>query len=211
MISSGSGWCDVLQRLVADQLTCVRGGRMVFAGLSFHVSAGEALVVTGRNGAGKSSLLRLVAGLVAAEAGTLLAEGADAERSIGEQCHYSGHADALKPAMTAAENLAFWRDLYAAPGLEPDAALEAMGIGHLADLPAAYLSAGQKRRLALARLFVARRPLWLLDEPTSALDVRTQALFARHMTEHLASGGLIMAATHADLGLASPRNLEIGG
>ena len=183
---------------------------MVFAGLSFDVRAGEALVVTGRNGAGKSSLLRLVAGLVTAEAGQVTAEGGSADLSVGEQCHYSGHADALKPAMTAMENLAFWRNLYGGSGIDPDSALDSMGIGHLSDLPAAYLSAGQKRRLALARLFVSRRPLWLLDEPTSALDIRTQQLFAGHMTAHLASGGLIMAATHAELGLAAQRNLVIG-
>jgi heme exporter protein A len=197
-------------RLAGADLACERGGRIVFSGLSFTVSAGEVLAVTGRNGAGKSSLLRLVAGLVPRTAGTLALAGSDAETPLTEQMHYAGHADALKSALTAGENLAFWRDFYGSPWHEAEDALDMLGIGHLLDLPAAYLSAGQKRRLTLARLFVSRRPVWLLDEPTSALDVATQALLASQMRAHLSDGGLIMAATHGDLGLGPTQHLEIG-
>jgi heme exporter protein A len=197
-------------RLAGADLACERGGRIVFSGLAFAVGAGEVLAVTGRNGAGKSSLLRLVAGLVPRTAGTLVLEGGDAETPLGEQMHYAGHADALKGALTAGENLIFWRDFYGSPWHEAEDALEMLGIGHLYDLPAAYLSAGQKRRLTLARLFVSRRPVWLLDEPTSALDVATQGLLAAQMRAHLAAGGMILAATHGDLGIEPTRRLEIG-
>lgn len=197
-------------RLAGTDLACERGGRIVFSDLSFAVAGGESLAVIGRNGAGKSSFLRLVAGLVPRTAGTLALEGGEAESPLGEQVHYAGHADALKGALTAGENLVFWRDLYGSPWHEADEALEMLGIGHLFDLPAAYLSAGQKRRLTLARLFVSRRPVWLLDEPTSALDAATQALLAGHMRTHLNEGGMILAATHGDLGLVPDRTLEIG-
>jgi len=196
-------------RLVGANLACERGGRIVFSGLSFEVSAGEVLAVTGRNGAGKSSLLRLIAGLVPRTAGTLALDGSDPEIPLAEQMHYAGHADALKGALTAGENLGFWRTFYGAPWHEAEDALDMLGIGHLYDLPAAYLSAGQKRRLTLARLFVSRRPVWLLDEPTSALDVATQALLAAQMRAHLDTGGMILAATHGDLGLEPMRRLEI--
>jgi heme exporter protein A len=197
-------------RLVAENLACERGGRGVFKDVSFRLESGGMLAVTGRNGAGKSSLLRLVAGLVPKAGGQLQLEGAAADRSIGEHCHYAGHADALKPSLSAGENLGFWAAFYGDRWLAPVEALERLAISHLADLPAAYLSAGQKRRLTLARLFVSRRPLWLLDEPTSALDAATQALLVSHMREHLAAGGMILAATHAELGIAAAV-LEIGG
>jgi heme exporter protein A len=196
--------------LIGQELTCTRGGRTVFTGLSFDLAAGEAMTITGRNGAGKSTLLRLVCGLLRPEAGSIRFTGATEEKGLPEFCHYAGHADALKPAMTAVENLSFWRDFRSDPGDGPLDALDRLGIVHLADLPAAYLSAGQKRRVALARLFVTRRPIWLLDEPTSALDVRTQALFAAEMERHLSAGGLVLAATHADLGLRQTRTLDLG-
>jgi len=201
---------DAPLRLAGTGLACERGGRIVFSDLSFSVAGGQALAVVGRNGAGKSSFLRLVAGLVPRTAGTLALEGGSPETPLGEQVHYAGHADALKAALTVGENLAFWRDLYGSPWHEADEALDMLGIGHLYDLPAAYLSAGQKRRLTLARLFVSRRPVWLLDEPTSALDAATQALLAGHLRTHLAEGGMILAATHGDLGLAPDKILEIG-
>jgi heme exporter protein A len=199
-----------MQRLIASDLACERGGRQVFAGLSFTVKAGEALVVTGRNGAGKSSLLRLVAGLVRIAGGTLQAEGGEADATVPEQAHYLGHLDAHKPALSVAENLAFWRDWLGGGGLALDDSLAAVDLAHLADLPAAYLSAGQRRRLSIARLLAARRPLWLLDEPTSALDAASQVRLAGLMEEHLAGGGLIMAATHMPLGLKAARELRIG-
>jgi heme exporter protein A len=188
-------------RLSAIDLTCVRGGREVFSGLGFTVAAGEALIVTGRNGAGKSSLLRLVAGLLRIARGRLDIAGGDPQLTIGEQAHYLGHQDALKPSLSVAENLAFWAGFLGGGRDGIAAALAAVGLKTLADLPAAYLSAGQRRRLAIARLVAVARPLWLLDEPTSALDAPSQARLADLMRGHLAGGGLIMAATHTPIGL----------
>ena len=197
-------------RLAGSEVRCVRGGREVFSTLDFAVDGGEALAVTGRNGAGKSSLLRLIAGLLAPESGTISLEGGALDRPLAEQCHFLGHRDALKPSLSVRENLAFWRDfLGGEPGPDPDTSLDALKIAHLAELPASYLSAGQRRRLALARLVATKRPVWLLDEPTSALDAEAQALLAGLMTQHLQSGGLIVAATHDTLGI-STRGLRIG-
>jgi len=197
-------------RLVGRALTCIRGGREIFADLGFSLSAGEALAVTGRNGAGKTSLLRLIGGLLKPAAGTIVLEGSPDESPPAEQAHYLGHRDALKPALSVAENLRFWHAFLGGERDSPPAALAAVGLDHIAHLPAGYLSAGQKRRLSMARLVAVRRPLWLLDEPTSALDTAGQALFATLMTDHLAKGGLIVAATHAPLGIAT-RELRIGG
>ena len=195
-------------RLVASDLTCVRGGREVFARLEFSLSAGEALVVTGRNGAGKSSLLRMLAGLVRIAAGRLALEGGDAELSIPEQAHYLGHQDALKPSLSVQENLHFWARFLGDGAIAE--ALAAVGLDSLAELPAGYLSAGQRRRLSLARLLAVKRPIWLLDEPTSALDAASQARLADLMRRHLAGGGLIVAATHGPLGLEPARELRLG-
>ncbi|MCA0317540.1 MAG: heme ABC exporter ATP-binding protein CcmA [Proteobacteria bacterium] len=195
-------------RLVATDLTCRRGGRTVFHGLSFAASGGEAVQVTGPNGSGKSSLLRLIAGLVPADEGTVALEGGDPEAAIGEQAHYCGHQDAFKPSLTVAENLDFWTAFLGGGG-EVRPALARLGLDHLADLPAGYLSAGQRRRLALARLLTAKRPLWLLDEPTAALDAASQKLLAAIMAEHVAAGGVLLAATHMPLGIAA-RELALG-
>jgi len=198
-------------RLLGQDVRCVRGGREVFAGLSFQASAGEALAVTGQNGAGKTSLLRLIAGLLLPASGAILIDGGEPEMTVGEQAHYLGHRDALKPALSVRENLSFWADfLGGAPADKARDCLEAVGLAHAADLPAAYLSAGQRRRLSLARLLSTRRPLWLLDEPTAALDAGGQVMFADLMREHLAGGGLIVAATHGPLGIET-RELRIGG
>jgi heme exporter protein A len=196
--------------LIAEGLGCVRGGRQVFAGVSFALASGECLAIVGRNGAGKSSLLRLIAGLVPIEAGRLTLRGIASEARIGEHCHYSGHADALKPALSVEENLSFWMRFYGETGIATPAALDRLGLGHLADLPAGYLSAGQKHRLALARLLVSHRPIWLLDEPTAALDRATQESFADLLAAHLAAGGMAAVATHGDLGVVPDRTLEIG-
>jgi len=196
-------------RLEGTGLTCVRGGREVFAGLSFSVGAGQALLVTGRNGAGKSSLLRMVAGLVRIASGRLALADADPEQTLPEQAHYLGHLDTLKSSLTVAENLSFWTR-YLGGRSAPQAALAELGLDALADLPAAYLSAGQRRRLSLARLRAVKRPLWLLDEPTSALDQDAQDILARLMRDHLASGGIIMAAAHGAIGLDSAGTLRLG-
>lgn len=197
-------------QLTADKLACVRGGREVFRDVSFTLGGGEALLVTGRNGAGKSSLLRVLAGLVRLAAGRLALEGGEADAPVGEQAHYLGHLDALKTALSVAENLQFWAGFLGANEAAVEPALAAVDLARLAGLPAAYLSAGQRRRLSLARLVAIRRPLWLLDEPTSALDAASQTRLSELMREHLASGGMIVAATHGNIGLERARELKMG-
>jgi heme exporter protein A len=213
-------------RLLGRGVRCIRGGREVFSGLDFEVPAGEALAVTGRNGSGKTSLLRLIAGLLAPAGGSVAMEGGETELTLAEQAHYLGHRDALKPALSVAENLRFWRDFLGGEipggGERPNRAegkrldeslaesLAAVGLDHATHLPAAYLSAGQRRRLSIARLLAVRRPLWLLDEPTTALDTAGQSLFSTLMRDHLATGGIIVAATHGPLGIEAAE-LRIGG
>jgi heme exporter protein A len=199
-----------LMRLRAAHLACHRGGRDVFTGISFTVASGEALAVTGRNGAGKSSLLRTIAGLVRIADGEVVLDGGDPELTIAEQAHYLGHQDALKPALSVGENLRFWAAFLGSAVVETSAALESVGLDALADLPAAYLSAGQRRRLSIARLLAVKRPIWLLDEPLSTLDAAAQERLAALMGTHLADGGLILAATHGPLGLASALELRLG-
>jgi heme exporter protein A len=196
-------------RLEASGLSCVRGGRQVFSGLHFAVGDGEALLVTGRNGAGKSSLLRMLGGLLRIAGGRLALTGGDPERTLAEQAHYLGHLDALKPSLTVAENLGFWAR-YLGDDRATGEALAAVGLEGLAGLPAAYLSAGQRRRLSIARLLAVRRPIWLLDEPLSALDRQAQQNLAVLMAEHLALGGLIVAAGHGPVGLEQARELRLG-
>jgi heme exporter protein A len=196
-------------RLSAVDLVCHRGGRDVFTALSFAVASGEVLAVTGRNGAGKSSLLRTIVGLVRIAHGGLTLEGGDPELTIAEQAHYLGHQDALKPALSVAENLKFWAGFLGAGPADTASTLAAVGLAELADLPAAYLSAGQRRRLSIARLLAVKRPIWLLDEPTSTLDAASQDRLAGLMRAHLTEGGMILAATHGALGLPASRELQL--
>jgi heme exporter protein A len=193
--------------LSAHALECRRGGRVVFSGVDFSLAGGEVLAVTGPNGAGKSSLLRQLAGLLPLASGQLSFDGAG-DRTLGEQAHYLGHLDALKTQLSVAENLQFWIDYFGGGG-SADAALQQVGLAALADLPAAFLSAGQRRRLSLARLVAITRPLWLLDEPASSLDEAAQQMLAALMRDHLSGGGLIVAATHAPLPVAV-RELRLG-
>ena len=195
-------------RLSVNDLACERGGRRIFEGVSFTLLSTEALVITGRNGAGKSSLLDILAGRLHPAAGTILLEGTG-ERTLAECLHYVGHRDALKAALTAEENLTFARDFLGHPALKPREALEAVGLAHAARLPVAYLSAGQRRRVALARLLVAHRPLWLLDEPTSALDAASQETLRLLLERHRREGGMIAATTHSPLFLKDAKEIRI--
>ena len=196
-------------RLTAQNVSLERGGRLLLSQLSFALEAGEALVVTGPNGAGKSSLLRAIAGFLPVSGGAIAWEGLRDDEAAEEQLHYVGHSDALKGALTAAENLEFWAGMLGGARGGAVAALTRLGLAHVADLPVRALSAGQKRRVALARLLVARRSVWLLDEPTTALDATAQTRFADIARAHLRDGGLVIAATHAPLGLEAPRTLDL--
>lgn len=193
-----------------------RGGRTVLKNLSFSLDAGEILHVLGRNGAGKSTLLRALAGLLAPHGGRIVVPGADAESRGVETIHYLGYEDALKPSLTVRENLDFWAAMLAGPrdpgftALAPKDALGTFGLGRLLDLPAGYLSAGQKRRVALARLLLCARPIWLLDEPLIALDAAAQQALIAVMARHVGEGGAIVAASHAPLGLAC-RSIDLDG
>ncbi|MCL5776462.1 heme ABC exporter ATP-binding protein CcmA [Limibaculum sp. FT325] len=190
--------------LVLENLACRRAGRIVFRGLDFRLAAGEAASLRGPNGVGKSTLLRVLAGLIPAAEGDARLGGISLARSRGafqERVAYAGHLDAVKPALGVAENLAIWAGLHAADPSRVGAALERFGIAHIAGHPAAQCSAGQKRRLGLARLMVMDRPLWLLDEPTVSLDAAASALVAELVREHCAGGGMALIATHIDLGL----------
>jgi heme exporter protein A len=194
--------------LIAEDLACRRGERLVFAALSFCLPAGGALVLTGTNGSGKTSLLRLVATLIAPAAGRLSWGAAAVERDIAgyrARLHYVGHQDGIKPALTPRENLAFWAALRGGGRLEVapalDAALAAFGLDAVADWPCRWLSAGQRRRLALARLLMAPAPIWLLDEPTAALDRDGQERLEQAIMRHRAAGGRVLAATHSSISL----------
>ncbi|MCB8819156.1 heme ABC exporter ATP-binding protein CcmA [Microvirga rosea] len=195
-------------RLRGENLACSRGERRIFEGVSFALGPGDALVVVGRNGAGKSSLLDILAGRLAPAGGALVLTEAD-DGVLTECLHYVGHRDALKAALTAEENLTFARDFLGSPALKPREALAVLGLAHAAGLPVAYLSAGQRRRVALARLLVARRPLWLLDEPTAALDTASQDILHRLIADHRHQGGIVIATTHQPLGLTDAKTLRI--
>ena len=196
--------------LVAKNLASCRGGRPLFAGISFVLGAGEALLLLGPNGSGKTTLIRTIAGLLTPAAGSIRIEGGDPERSLGEQCHYVGHRNAVKASLTVAENATFWCRFLGRRCDGVDAALAAFGLASLRDIPAAYLSAGQKRRLSLARVLLAYRPIWLLDEPAVSLDQPAQAALTRVVGVHLTAGGVVIAATHVPLGLSKARELHLG-
>lgn len=196
-------------------VACVRGERQVFAGVDFHVARGGALVLTGPNGAGKSSLLRLMAGLAPPAAGVIAWDRTpigDEPEEHRARIHYLGHLDAIKPTLTVAENVAYAAELRGAPiGRDRLArALSAFGLERLADLPARYLSQGQRRRTALARLLAAPALLWLLDEPTLALDTAAHDALAAALADHQRAGGLVAVATHAPAALADAATLDLG-
>lgn len=199
--------------LILEGLACQRGERILFAGLDLTLRPGEIVELRGPNGAGKTSLLLAIAGVLRPAAGTIRIEGNDPELRLETDIGLLGHRSAIKPRLTVAENLAFWAALNGRPpaGIAP--ALQRVGLGPIAGLDAGYLSAGQTRRLALARLVLSERPLWLLDEPTAALDAEGETLVAQLIDEHLDRGGLVLAATHHDLDLqraAAIRRIRLG-
>ena len=195
--------------LAADELAARRGGRVVFAGVSLAAAPGEALLLLGPNGAGKSTLLRVLAGLLRPVSGLVAWAGEDVALDVaahGARTRLLGHQDAIKPSLTPQEDLAFWARLR---GGDPEAALAAMGLSALAGLPCRVLSAGQRRRLALARLLLGDAPLWLLDEPTLGLDSASVARLGVVLQAHRARGGIVLAATHLPLPLPGAREVSL--
>ncbi len=203
--------------LTAENLGVRRGEDFIFMNISFKLSDGEALVLTGRNGSGKSTLLRTVAGLLRPEQGgvKIAGEGIDEEMRPSEACHYLGHRNAMKTELTVFENLRFWKDFLGdfrgAAGVSIDEAAEIIGLAGITHLPYGYLSAGQQRRFAMAKLLVAWRPVWILDEPTAALDRAADDMFTDLVKHHLSTGGIVIAATHQPLGLNDARELQMTG
>ncbi|MBX4869017.1 heme ABC exporter ATP-binding protein CcmA [Rhizobium bangladeshense] len=203
-------------QLTAENLAARRGEDLIFVNVSFHLTAGETLVLTGKNGSGKSTLLRVAAGLLKPEKGTVIFRDEESPqgRHPGEVSHYLGHRNAMKDELTVAENLEFWQSFLghpAAAGLPLEDAAEAVGLSGITHLPFGYLSAGQQRRFAFAKLLVAHRPVWILDEPTAALDASADRLFAGLIETHLAKGGIVLAATHQPLGLKNVHEMKMTG
>jgi len=197
-------------KLIAETLSVMRGDRMVVTQLTFAVDGGEALTLTGPNGAGKTTVIRTIAGLLRPAGGQIRLEGAQPDRTPSEECHYVGHLNGVKASLTVEENATFWSRYLGGAAADIEAALATFGLGSAREVPAGYLSAGQRRRLALARLLLAKRPIWLLDEPTVSLDQASQAMLTKVVDTHLAGGGLVIAATHAPLGFAGSRELQLG-
>jgi heme exporter protein A len=204
-------------RLAAENLSARRGEDLLFSNVSFTLTAGEALVLTGRNGSGKSTLLRVLAGLLHQETGSVSWSSHDIEAGmrVCEVCHYLGHRNAMKAELTVSENLSFWKNFFGdtqgGGGISVVEAAEAVGLDGITHLPFAYLSAGQQRRMAFAKLLVAHRPVWFLDEPTAALDAGAEGIFTSLIRNHLARGGILVAATHQPLGLENAKELKMTG
>lgn len=201
-------------KLKVENMKLTRAGQDVVEGLSFEVSAGQALLVKGENGSGKSTTLRGVAGLLPLQEGeiSLIDEaGKQFENPVREYCHYLGHQNGMKPSLSVHENLDFWQKFMGENLLSVEEALEEVDLIHTIDLPYYYLSAGQKRRVAIARLLVSDRPIWILDEPTSGLDAQSVTLFTSLAKAFVEDDGILIAATHLPLGLENTQTLEIGG
>jgi heme exporter protein A len=188
------------KKLVAERLTAMRGLRCIFRDVSLSVGSGEALVLTGRNGVGKTTLMRAIAGFLPLAGGSVRLEGVGDDSPVGDFCHYVGHLNGVKRSLTVMETLHFFASFLGGNAARAEDAAGRLALDELADVPAGYLSAGQKRRLALARLVCAQRPLWLLDEPTVSLDSASQNLLTGLVNTHLSQGGMVLAATHIGLG-----------
>ncbi len=191
-------------KLVVENLSVVRGEDQIFSALSFDIKAGQALIIRGANGVGKSSLLRALAGLLVPASGEIRLDDRDAEFAdvpLGELCHYLGNDNAMKGAMSVQENLHFWQNFAGQPHLDIDDALDMVGLDGLQTVPFSHLSTGQRRRIGIARLLVSYRPVWLLDEPVSGLDAQSEDQFSQLMKAHLEEDGIIVVATHVPLGL----------
>lgn len=198
-----------MMRLEAQGLAARRGGDMIFDGVSFALQAGEGMLVTGPNGAGKSTLLRVLAGFLQPAAGTARITGAPGGTpDIAAHSHFLSPMNAMKPALTVRENLGFWRAFGEYAWLDPEEALGRVDLPHVIDVPFSDLSTGQRRRVAIARLFVNRKPVWLLDEPTSGLDTKAEATFAQLIADHLAGGGMAIAATHLPIDVPGIKKLR---
>ena len=199
-------------KLIIENLSLSRAGQEIVTDISFELSAGEALIVTGENGSGKSTTLRGVAGLLPLSGGsvTLLDEtGKQFEGETREYCHYLGHQNGMKPALTVRENLDFWQKFCGEPDLTIEQALEEVDLAHTIDLPFSYLSAGMKRRVSIARLLVSDRPIWIVDEPTAGLDAQSSKMFTNLCQTFCKGGGILIAATHLPLGIKTEKTLEI--
>lgn len=197
-------------RLVVENLSQRYGDHILFSGLNFSVPSGEGMVVTGDNGSGKSTLLRTLAGLMPPAAGGVRLDGGEGDVPLAEQCHLVGALNAIKLELTVRENLSLWRGVFGGgEGASVDEALEIFGLDRFADMRAEVLSTGWRRRLGLARVLVAERPVWFLDEPTAALDLTSSRMVAEMIRQHLAVGGLAVVATHLDLGIDSIRTMHL--
>lgn len=194
--------------ITVERLACGRGERLLFERLDFAVVPGELLLVRGANGVGKTTLLLALAGVVRPEAGAIAVTGRGKDDRPDADLHLLSHQAAIKARLTAAENLQFWADLFGGDRRLIARALETVGLAHIAELEAGHFSAGQTRRLALARLLVADRPIWLLDEPTAALDGEGEQLVVTLLDAHLKRGGIAVAATHHDIHLPPPDNVR---
>lgn len=203
--------------LTAENLSVKRGEDFIFMNISLMLTDGEAMLLTGRNGSGKSTLLRVLAGLLHPETGTvkIAGEGVETGTRAAEACHYLGHRNAMKTELTVSENLRFWKDFLGdftgGSSVDVEEAAEAVGLSGITHLPFGYLSAGQQRRFAMAKLLVAWRPIWILDEPTAALDASADKMFTGLVEAHLQKGGMVIAATHQPLGLKNAKELQMKG